>query len=344
MAFHYKPKNSKTWRIGYRKDGKQVSVSANTRNEAEARKKAKELTAKHNLGMNLERLIKASDQNMKLSTAYTIFTSQKQLKKNTKLIYKLSIDHLINAIGDKPLIIIRENDNYLLHNYLDIRKFIAPNTKKEKSLSINAKATYLRYIHAFINFLIKKKLMNENPFVLIKPEKKEVSIIPQDHLQQIFEDIRKTNQQHYNIVKIKYLTALRAGELITLTNKSFDLLKREVHIKNEKANRNDTISMPGDLYEFLRTIGTSDSQTFFPNLTYDVIKGFWSRSMRRLNFDYNIHMLRKTRGSELAEKGVTPFTLKSFMRHESIRTTEQFYISTNIKKATEEIDSKLNSQ
>lgn len=342
MAFHYKPKNSKMFRIAYYKDGKQYSVSANTRNESEARKKAKELTAKHNLGMNLERLIKTSDSTIKLSTAYSIFDSQRQLKKNTKAVYKYTVEHLIRAIGDKPLIDIRENDNYQFHHYLNSRKFVVPKTNKQKGLSINAKATYLRYAHAFFNFLKKKQLVQENPFVIIKPERKEVVIISPEDLQLIFDDVKNTNEEHYNIIKIKYLAALRAGELLTLTSKSFNLEKREVYIRNEKGNRNDTISMPGDLYEFLISLGPRTTQKFFPKLTYDVIKGFWSRSMKRLNFDYNIHMLRKTRGSELAEKGVTPFTLKSFMRHESIRTTEQFYISTNIRKATDEIDSKLN--
>jgi integrase len=181
------------------------------------------------------------------------------------------------------------------------------------------------------------------PITHKKSEKPEVTIITPEDLKLIFDDLQKTNVEHFTIAKIKYLAALRASELITLTGKSFDLRKRLVFINNAKGKRFDTISMPNDLYEFLLTLEPGGNNLFFPNLTYDVIKSFWARSMHRLNLKYNIHLLRKTRGSQLAEKGVSPFTLKSFMRHTSIRTTEQFYIHTNINKATQEIDSKLNS-
>lgn len=63
--------------------------------------------------------------------------------------------------------------------------------------------------------------------------------------------------------------------------------------------------------------------------------------METLNMDYNLHQLRKTRGTDLANKGVNPLFLHKFMHHENIKTTMDYYIRVDMKMMEADINEKL---
>jgi integrase len=346
MSFAYLPKGRKTWHIGFHDPvtGKFRHESARTRIESVARKKAKEHTAKLLLNIPDDSLVKQDKRTVLLSVLFQMFLESKTFSARTIYNYKIVYKHLIQAVGDKPIYKVSSDDNLALTKYLNSRAHINPATKIAKPLSSVSKATYFRHLHVFFSWLLKNKYITENFIIIPKAEKKETRIIPQSDLDLIFEDLKKTNIKQYNIAKFKYLAALRAGEILTLHVEDIDLQKSILTVNNSKGKRTDRIPIPADLSAHIASMRINGSGLLFPALNYMIIKTFWARSMRRLGFNYNIHMLRKTRGTVLAESGVNPFFLRDFMRHESLKTTEQYYISINIDKARQDINAKLSKK
>lgn len=343
MAFHYKPNNTRFWHIGYYDDvtGKFRHESSRTMVEAEAKRKAKDFTAKKRLKIRDDDMIPAKEKLLKVSDGFAMFIKHKEFATKTIQLYNICHTHLKNAIGDKYLYKITNTDYLILTQYLNNHESENLESIEQKKLSQTTKATYTRQLFTFFNFLHKQKLVKENIIIKVKPEQKEAKIIPQDKLDMLFYLLFTYHVRYYDIFKLKLLAALRANEVVTIDVSDIDLQHRIFTVRNKKGKRTDKIPITQDLYDHLLTIEIPESGPLFPKLTYNVMKMAWYRVNKKLGLDYNIHCLRKTRGTELAEAGVTAFFLRDFMRHKSIKTTEQYYISININKVGEDINSKL---
>ncbi|MFA7360816.1 MAG: tyrosine-type recombinase/integrase [Candidatus Kapaibacterium sp.] len=350
MAFAYKPKNSKTWRIGYydKVSRHLKTVSTGTRIEAEARKKAKDRSAKERLHIQDSNLIPLNQSRMKLSEAFKMFLTNKNYKAKTAESFKIPFAHLIQAIGDKHLYRLSYIDGLMITNYFNdhIHKLKGKNdlkeiiTLKEKKLSINSKASYTKQLSTFFNWLVKLKFVNNNIIERVKYQQKEVEIIPPHHLQLIFNKLKETNQRNYDLIRLKYLGAFRKGEITESCVEDYDFRMKILHIRNSKGSRTDSIPMIEDLEAHLLTMDKPEAGKTF-NVSYEALKSLWRRLMDSLGLDYAIHQLRKTRGTELAEIGVDSYFLQQFMRHKRYSTTEQYYLRKNIDKARESINQKL---
>ena len=130
-------------------------------------------------------------------------------------------------------------------------------------------------------------------------------------------------------------------ELTKIKASDFDLTTMVMSVNNLKGNRIDKIPIPTDLHIHLLEMKLQPEGYIFPFLNYNKLKSAWRRCMDALKLNYNMHQLRKTRGTRLAENGLSPFYLKQFMRHESLKTPERYYIFVNINKAREEINQNL---
>lgn len=342
MAFHYKPTNSKTWRIGYYDEvtGKQKSISAKTRIEAEAKRKAKEFSAQKNLGISNKNLIDNPGKSLKLSDAFKLFLSQRKLKPSTIRAYKLANDTFIKIVGDKSL--------YQLSNYDSISFNTALNEMSRKgkgkqivSISQNTKANYTRHLSALFTWYQHNKFISDNIIQKVKPERKEVESIPPEHLQKIFDGLAEKNlKKNLDLIKLKYYCAYRVEELLQAQVDDFDFQNSVVKIRNFKANRVDEIPMVEDLRTHLQQMKFPKSGriTF---LSYSGIRSVWRRVLKRLNFEYHLHQLRKSRGTDLANIGVPTVFLHKFMRHENMNTTMKYYVRVDLKKMEDEINKKL---
>ncbi|HEX2866143.1 MAG TPA: site-specific integrase [Ignavibacteriales bacterium] len=347
MAFHYRPKQSKTWRIGWYDDltGKLRSKSAKTRIEAEAKKQARDETAKQRLKIQDDRLITPGDHRHKLTEAFRLFLSQNDFSDKTIKAHKTALDHLIAAAGDKYLYQYNQFDMFALNDRLNApRKVKKKVDKKIVEVTVpraaNSKANYTRHLNVFFNWLVEKKFIKENIIELREGEDKEVSIIPEEDLEKIWKDIKKINPKYYDILKLAYFGAYRAGEVLEARVEDFDLENNILIVRNSKGGRKDFIPMVKDLKEHIQSMKLPASGRL-TTLTYSGIRSFWERCMVRVKKDYTLHQLRKTRGTELANMGVDALFLQKYMRHEDFKTTQQYYIKIDIQKAEENINHKL---
>lgn len=347
MAFHYKPKNSKTWRIAWYDDltGKKKSKSAKTRVEAEAKKQARDETAKQRLKIQEDKLITPGDHRHKLTEAFRLFLSQNEFKDKTIRAHQTALDHLIAAAGDKFLFQYNQFDMFALNDRLNAPRKVRKRVEGKiveitVPRAINSKANYTRHLNVFFNWLKDKKLIKENIIERKKGERTEVAVIPADDLEKIWKDMQKINRKYYELIKLAYYGAYRAGEVLEACVEDFDTERNILRVRNSKGGRLDSIPMVKDLKDHILTMKLPKSGRL-TLLTYAGLHSFWNRCMRRVKLDYTLHQLRKTRGTELANMGVDPLFLQKFLRHEDFKTTQQYYIKVDVQRAEENINHKL---
>lgn len=343
MAFAYKPPHSKTYRIRYTDPSlkKVCSISARTRDKKEAQRKAKDLTAQHQLKIRTNNFISNPNRSIKLKEALDLYTVARNIKPKTKQAYDIAIDHLISAAGDKPLYRFSKSDNILLQKHLNLLTTKRRGGGKEIPVSINTRANYTRHLFAFFKWLADQQYVSENIISKVKPEKKSVEVISPEDLQTIFKALEEhTEKRNQDLIKLKYFAAYRAEELLKATVEDFDFRNKIVRIKNFKGSRVDEIPMVADLYDHLKKMELPKSGRI-TNLKYMGLRSAWQRVIDNLGMTYNLHQLRKTRGTNFANLGVSPIFLHKFMRHENIKTTMDYYIRVDIKMMENEINKLL---
>src|SRR5690554_2092172 len=117
----------------------------------------------------------------------------------------------------------------------------------------------------------------------------------------------------YNLVKLSFLAALRIGEVIRVQGDDFDLKNNLMYVRNSKGKRVDKIPLVKDLRKFVKTLHLNGKM--FEYKSTDAARTFWDTMNKQLGFGYTHHQLRKTRATELANKGAKPLFLQKFLRH-----------------------------
>ena len=161
MAFHFLPKNSKVYHIGFYDDltGRSRHLSAKTRIESEAKRLAKQKTAELRLKIRDDRLVKLNDVSFTLSKAFEFYKTQRTLTDKTDIAYKTALKNFYEASGDKPLYKYTRQDYFKLVQYFN-----------NKNLSQNSKANYTRHLSSLFNWLVKNKFVENNFIDKIKEE------------------------------------------------------------------------------------------------------------------------------------------------------------------------------
>lgn len=374
IPFIYRPTGKLTWRIKFNNPatGKPKSITAKTRDKKIAQLRLKEfITLEHRNQLPEHILSREASTTIKLSDLLQYYFQTHPIKLNSQKIFQYSVNSLNNSCKDKPVQQYSTPDYFNWVSQLNSHKIITikniegklTSVETEKTLSENTKATYARHLRILFTFAKELDLIRKNPIQHIKKTKKEVEIIPQHDLDKIFETLKKiqTNNNlikgipgttqlyiqqnnYYDIIKLAYLGAYRLSEVIHFTNKNYQHKNNTLIIPNPKGNKTQ-IPVVDDLKEHLeyltKTVRTKEEIRLFPKLTASALQIYWKRLMIMLGMRYTIHQLRKTRGSYLANIGVDSIFLRDYMRHESIRTTEQYYIKVNINLARESINKKL---
>jgi len=266
----------------------------------------------------------------RFSNASAFYIANNGLSRKGNAQYKLVTRKWIEACGDKFFNQYTERDNLLFINSLTVR-----------NLAQNTKANYTRHLSVMFNWFIKYKFAEKNIIDKAKRVKTNVKIIPKEDLEEIFIHFQQRNKTHYELFKFTYLMAFRISETLNIKTEQFDLENNIVYVDNTKGKRIDVIPLPQDAREFFLAMNKPVSGRIFAWKNYDAIKGIWQRMNESLNFNYNIHQLRKTRGSDLANRGVKPLFLQNFMRHTDSRVTQEYYVLIDLRKATKDIDAAL---
>ena len=179
--------------------------------------------------------------------------------------------------------------------------------------------------------------------------------------------LESTEHEYNDILLLQICTGMRIGEVLALTTKDIDYIKKTISInktlsrdENDKVilgnttktlNSNRTIPIDSRTEAILKRIQLNQIINIKGFLFYDNNKDkFISPQevncyLRRINKKYGIaselhtHMLRHTYATRMVEAGVNPKVLQKILGHKKIDTTLNIYTSVD-KEFSEQETSK----
>jgi integrase len=150
------------------------------------------------------------------------------------------------------------------------------------------------------------------------------------------------------IIITSYLTGMRSGEVRGLKWEHVDLETGIIHLPSSKTLRDATglgqrIVMQKELIELFRGLPKRSEWVFFrwdggPFELWDIQKPF-KALLASLGIDtkkYSWKEIRHTTGSLMNLRGAPPLSIKDQLRHSTMKTTEAFYIGTDIEYQREQ--------
>lgn len=180
------------------------------------------------------------------------------------------------------------------------------------------------------------------PIPRIKPK-------PKFMLREEFEDkINEIEEEDYReLLYLMFYTGLRVGEAMALVwsdfnkykkevsvSKTMDTLNRKIYDRAKTESSEDIVPLPDFINQMLseRQIREKEKNKHFKETTYFIFGGmapkFYShlnKKYKRVFPQYDIHTLRHSYASYLANNGIDIFVLQSLMRHSQITETMQTY-------------------
>jgi integrase len=256
----------------------------------------------------------------------------------SKLNYWNSVKNFINACKDKPIGMYGAKDWFIFLDHANNKGFAADTT-----------ATNAAHLRAIVNYAIKVKYIKES-FIgeFSFKGKQEITVIPPDELRDFLIYCKIRNYKYYYYLMHTYTLALRPAEGLYLRWEYVNMESEEVKIINSKRARFDVIPMINDVKEFYLFHGYKDVGLIHGDIpTSQAVTLFFKRAVKayekdkKKKFPYTLNMLRKTRGTQLANAGVRPFDLMRFMRHRDFKTTEKYYVKIDLSDMKNRINEDL---
>jgi len=253
----------------------------------------------------------------------------KKHSENTIINYKIDIEDFLKFM----------NNNIIKINREDINKYLEYLYKMNISKSsISRKLSSLRN---FYNYLLKKEIVNNNYFALIKNPKKDNSLpkyVKENDIDKMFliPDIkRELGQRNRLIIRMLYSTGIRVSELINISLDDIKINDRTIRILGKGSKErivvfgNNTLEIlklylssgrklldtKGSKYLFLNKDGHRLSDRYVRKIIDDIIV--------KASIDMHIspHMLRHTFATGMLNNGADLVSVKDLLGHVSLNTT-----------------------
>lgn len=215
-------------------------------------------------------------------------------------------------------------------------------------------ATVNRYLivlsKAFNLFIINKKLNIQNPLHYVQKFKENNHIIRylrEDEEKKLFKEL----DSHLKpIVVCALTTGLRLSNILNLRWETIDIKKNflEVLMQENKGHKKIQLPLSPKFKKELKKIGIKKSGYVFINpktgKPYTTIKTGFNRACKRAGIEnFRFHDLRHTVATRLVANGVDLNTVKEYMAHSDIKTTQRYMHPTpeNMKNAVDILNSFL---
>lgn len=147
--------------------------------------------------------------------------------------------------------------------------------------------------------------------------------------------------------RVAFYQGLRRGELLALRRGAVDLQSRRLAIGDEafipKGGSEDVIPITRPALSVMEQYceGKAPTDRLFPfNSPGRLTRAFKEAASEAVpeKPDLHFHSLRRSCGYYWAERGLSPWDVKSLLRHKSLRTTEQYYVQGALRGQTERFD------
>ena len=224
-------------------------------------------------------------------------------------------------------------------------------------------ATYRNKLGSFFNWLIKKQLINTNPFKQSKAPRiieEGRKYLTQSEIKKILWAIGYSIQWKNSYVKHRNLTlilialfcGLRKGELLGLKTDDIDLENRIIRIRGNtsKSKKDRNLSINPFLHNQLAIYFNEREKRNFitkylfvsdnldSRLTDYGLRHVLKRIIKKVNFTFHMHQFRHTFAANVYYKGNDIYVIKSLLGHSDIRMTSQYLRRFPSEKAKESIE------
>jgi len=216
--------------------------------------------------------------------------------------------------------------------------------KEVKDSSVNRSLAGLRRL---FNFGMAQEYLEESPFP--KDPKSGLFYSESKGLRNFFSEeqmvkiINAAPDWLKPMIETAHLTGMRAGEMLRLRWDHIDLEAGIIYLPASKTLKDNTglgqrIMMQEELNDLFRGLPSRSECVFtrwdgMPYNHWEIHKPF-KKILKSLGIDtkkYSWKELRHTTGSLMNLKGVSPLAIKDQLRHSSIKTTERFYLGTDME-------------
>lgn len=215
-----------------------------------------------------------------------------------------------------------------------------------KNSSVNR--YYSSLSKAFNLIILNKKLSMINPCTMVKKLKEDNQImryLTEDEEQRLLKEL----SPHLKPIVICALTTgLRLSNILNLKWQSINLDVGFIEIlkQENKGHKKIQIPLSNKFKQELYKIGIKESGYVFinakTNKPYTTIKTGFAEACRRANIkDLRFHDLRHTVGTRLVANGADLQTVKEYLAHSSLTTTQRYThpVKENMKRAVDILDS-----
>jgi integrase len=212
----------------------------------------------------------------------------------------------------------------------------------------------LAALRRLLNFAVARQYLEENPFPkdpksgLFFSEKKGLRhYFTEEQMEKILE---ACSAWLHPIVLTLYLTGMRLGEVLGLRWEWVDLNDGIIYLPSSKTLKDPTgrgqrVVLQKELVELFKTLPQRSEWVFFrydggPYLRDHVYKPF-KKILEALKIDpklYSLKEIRHTTATLMYRKGAPVLAIKDQLRHTTVKTTESFYIGSDIEYQRQQIE------
>ena len=248
---------------------------------------------------------------------------------NTITNYRVDILEFNEFMNDNLLNITKDDIN----NYL---KFLFDNNISKSSISRK-----LSSLRSFYDYLLKKEIVKENYFKMIKNPKKEGSLpkfVKEDDIDIMFSipDTRTwIGMRNIVIIRMLYATGVRVSELVDIKLNDININDRTIKILG-KGSKERMVVFGNNTKEALdlylsrgrRQVDTGNSEYLFLNKDGNKLSARYVRKIiddiitkGSIQMHVSPHMLRHTFATGMLNNGADLVSVKDLLGHESLNTT-----------------------
>lgn len=258
---------------------------------------------------------------------------EKKYSSNTVLNYRDDLDDFVTFLEEHKYRAFKEVDYQVIRKYL--------NYLYEKKYTNKTISRHISSLRSFFKYLLKKKIINNNPMTLIsnpKIEKKLPKFVPYHELEQIlnvFDTNTSLDYRNSLILELLYSTGIRVGELVNIKIKDIELNKKEIRILG-KGNK-ERIVLFGSrcsklLEQYLNTFYKEYNSKNSDYLLLGVrgnkindreVRKVVDEAVKRAGVKLNVspHVLRHTFATHMLNEGADLKSVQQLLGHESLSTT-----------------------
>lgn len=290
-----------------------------------------------------------------------------QLRERSILNYRIAIEHMIEACGDREVHTYTQEDFHRLLHYFEDYKFKGVTEKdgsvSHKILSQTTRSIYVRTLKSLWASFIKKGLAREQIFENLRVQDADPEPIPLHDMWKILHQLKdNTNYPNaYAIIRFLFLTGCRVSSAMVQLKENIDFNEKTIRIQNVKSGRRKgrefyLFPLYGELEFLLREemgVKPGDTGRLFGHfkineLDYTSPLGFWDRLMTTLTKcghikkRYTLKQIRSTAASYFINNlRFDIYRVKKLLDHSDIKVTERNYIRYDVELVRQVLDEEM---